>query len=182
MEKINTLKNLPELLQDITEFVELCKTYDVEFELIESETEKLTNNFFFDTLDEQGCRRWEDMLNISRHETDALDDRRFRIKSIYLGDTPYTERTLLEKLEMLVGTGNVTVDIDVENSKVAVRLSLSRKNKIAEVEKMIDRMIPLNMVIDSDLLYNTHERLGVHTHEYLSKFTHQGLKENVLGG
>ena len=64
MEKINTLKNLPELLQDITEFVELCKTYDVEFELIESETEKLTNNFFFDTLDEQGCRRWEDMLNI----------------------------------------------------------------------------------------------------------------------
>ena len=34
MEKINTLKNLPELLQDITEFVELCKTYDVEFELI----------------------------------------------------------------------------------------------------------------------------------------------------
>ena len=55
MEKINTLKNLPELLQDITEFVELCKTYDVEFELIESETEKLTNNFFFDTLDEQGC-------------------------------------------------------------------------------------------------------------------------------
>ena len=122
------------------------------------------------------------MLNISRRETDALDDRRFRIKSIYLGDTPYTERTLLEKLEMLVGTGNVTVDIDVENSKVAVRLSLSRKNKIAEVEKMIDRMIPLNMVIDSDLLYNTHERLGVHTHEYLSKFTHQGLKENVLGG
>ena len=83
---------MPELLQDITEFVELCKTYDVEFELIESETEKLTNNFFFDTLDEQGCRRWEDMLNISRRETDTLDDRRFRIKSIYLGDTPYTER------------------------------------------------------------------------------------------
>lgn len=182
MEKINTLKNLPELLQDITEFVELCKTYDVEFELIESETEKLTNNFFFDTLDEQGCRRWEDMLNISRRETDTLDNRRFRIKSIYLGDTPYTERTLLEKLEMLVGTGNVTVDIDVENSKVTVRLSLSRKNKIAEVEKMIDRMVPLNMVIDSDLLYNTHERLGLYTHAYLSKFTHQGLKENVLGG
>ena len=182
MEKINTLKNLPELLQDITEFVELCKTYDVEFELIESETEKLTNNFFFDTLDEQGCRRWEDMLNISRRETDTLDDRRFRIKSIYLGDTPYTERTLLERLEMLVGKGNVTVSIDVKNYKVTVRLSLSRKNQLAEIIKMIEKMVPLNMIIDVKLLYNTYETLGLYTHDYLGRFTHYALKENVLGG
>lgn len=182
MGKIYTLKYLPEFFHDIIDFAELCKTYDVEFLLLEKEIEKLLNNFFFDFLGEEGCKRWEDILKISMRETDTLEDRRFRIKSIYLGDTPYTERTLLEKLEMLVGTGNVTVDIDVENSKVTVRLSLSRKNKIAEVEKMIDRMVPLNMVIDSDLLYNTHERLGLYTHAYLSKFTHQGLKENVLGG
>lgn len=182
MKKIYTLEYLPEFLQDITDFAELCKTYDVEFLLLEKEIEKLLNNFFFDVLGEEGCKRWEDILKISMRETDTLEDRRFRIKSIYFGDTPYTEITMLERLEMLVGKGNVTVSIDVKNYKVTVRLSLSRKNQLAEIIKMIEKMVPLNMIIDVKLLYNTYETLGLYTHEYLGKFTHQGLKENVLGG
>lgn len=107
MGKIYTLKYLPEFFHDIIDFAELCKTYDVEFLLLEKEIEKLLNNFFFDFLGEEGCKRWEDILKISMRETDTLEDRRFRIKSIYFGDTPYTKKTMLERLEMLVGKGNV---------------------------------------------------------------------------
>ena len=182
MGKIYTLKYLPEFFHDIIDFAELCKTYDVEFLLLEKEIEKLLNNFFFDFLGEEGCKRWEDILKISMRETDTLEDRRFRIKSIYFGDTPYTKKTMLERLEMLVGKGNVTVSIDVKNYKVTVRVSLSRKNQLAEIIKMIEKMVPLNMIIDVKLLYNTYETLGLYTHDYLGRFTHYALKENVLGG
>lgn len=37
MGKIYTLKYLPEFFHDIIDFAELCKTYDVEFLLLEKE-------------------------------------------------------------------------------------------------------------------------------------------------
>jgi hypothetical protein len=49
-----------------------------------------------------------------------------------------------------------------------------------EVGAMLERMVPLNMNIDLDLMYNQHLTVGKFTHEFLSKYTQKGIREEVL--
>ena len=45
---------------------------------------------------------------------------------------------------------------------------------------MLNRVVPANMVIDLDLLYNQHSDFDGLTHEELSVYTHQQLRDEVI--
>ena len=62
----------------------------------------MDNNLFLESMDEAMTARWETMLEITKADNDTLQDRRFhQIQSI--GERPYTEKAIGERLELLSG-------------------------------------------------------------------------------
>ena len=64
--------------------------------------------------------------------------------------------------------------------KLVVRVALSASKQYSEVEKLLKRTVPANMLIDLALLYNQHQTLAGFTHQQLSAFTHKELREDDL--
>ena len=172
---------LPDVLREILEFKELGKTTDERFALLDQESKCVLNNSFISSLDDYGCCRWEKMLHLAKRDTDSIEDRRLRILTKFLNQLPYTEKRLREMLDSICGVGEYTLKVDIELDCVRVRIALSRKNQIHEVNKMLEDVVPLNLWLDVDLLYNQHDYLANYAHRHLRKYTHKQLKEENLG-
>ena len=160
---------LPDVLREILEFKELGKTTDERFAMLDQESKCVLNNSFISSLDDYGCCRWEKMLHLAKRDTDSIEDRRLRILTKFLNQLPYSEKRLLEMLEGLCGLDGYL-------------LELGRKNQFNAVKKMLEEIVPLNLWLDVQLLYNTHRVVGGYTHRHLAQFTHRGLREEDLNG
>lgn len=176
----NTIELLPDFLREIRELKALHTSYDAEFDLIDSAANKLLINFFFDDLDADGCTRWEEMLDLKVGDDDTLDERRLRIKALYLGDTPYTERLFTAMLENIAGVGKAEIKVDIEQYKVDIKIALGSKKQFEEIKALAERVVPLNMGLSVELIYNTYGGLSDYTHGFLGNYTHIYIKENVL--
>lgn len=175
-----TLDYLPDFLKQFKEFQEIAKAEDSVFSSLYEDIEQVLDNFFIETADAIGIRRFEKILGITPMDTDTLDDRRFRVKTYWSQIVPYTEETLRRMLINLVTERGYTLEIDNENYTVFVKVSLGEKKQYNAVMDMLKRIVPCNMLIAIDLKYNTNEILSNYTHEQLSAYTHKQLKEEVF--
>lgn len=172
---------LPDVLREILEFKELGKTTDERFALLDQESKCVLNNSFISSLDDYGCGRWEKMLHLVKRDTDSIEDRRQRILIKFLNQLPYTEKRLMEMLASITGKDGYSLNVDVDDECVRVRIALDRKNQYNEVLKMLEDVVPLNLWLDVQLMYNQHDYVGLYAHKHLSKFTYQQIKEEKLG-
>ena len=85
---------LPDILKNIEEFDRLMQSEQPEVEWLWSEADKYIDNSFVLTQDESTASRWERILHITSKDTDELDVRNFRIRSVMQGKLPYTFRVL----------------------------------------------------------------------------------------
>lgn len=76
--------------------------------------------------------------------------------------------------------GGYTLDVDVEGFTVTVRLALTEKAAYEEVDGLLERIVPLNMIIDLSLLYNQHDLLASYTHSRLGLYTHDQLRNEDI--
>ena len=53
-------------------------------------------------------------------------------------------------------------------------------NNFNDVESLLNRVVPQNMVVTLLQLYNTHAELGRFTHAQLAAYTHNQLRNEVL--
>ena len=176
----NLLNYLPPILHDKKEYIQICKTEDVEINKLFTNINSLFDNLFLESLNLQGVKRWEKMLKITPKQSETLEDRRFRIITRYLTNLPYTKRSLHTILATLCGKDGYKLDINHEKFIVKVKVALGAKHKIDEVKFTLRKVVPANMSLDVNLLYNTHEILSNFTFEELSKFTHEQLREEEL--
>ena len=51
---------------------------------------------------------------------------------------------------------------------------------LAEVARMLDEMVPLNIVLDVSILYNTHRMLQPYTHAQLAQKTHYAIRTEEI--
>ena len=63
---------------------------------------------------------------------------------------------------------------------VIVKIGLEAKNNFSDVESLLDRVVPQNMVVKLLQLYNTHAELGQFTHTQLAIYTHNQLRSEVM--
>ena len=173
---------LPDVLREILEFKELGKTTDERFAMLDQESKCVLNNSFISSLDDYGCSRWEKMLHLVKRDTDSIEDRRLRILTKFLNQLPYTEKRLHEMLEGLCGQDGYHLEVNITEECVRVKIELGRKNQFNAVKKMLEEIIPLNLWLDVQLLYNTHRVVGGYTHRHLAQFTYRGLREEDLNG
>ena len=127
-----------------------------------------------------GIKRYEKMLGIAIKETEKIDVRRFRLFIKFNEKLPYTLTKLKEQLGALCGDDGYSIAVDEANFDLTVKVALKSKGMFDEVGKMLERMVPLNMIIDLDLMYNQHLTLGKFKHCDLHKFTQKQLRDEVL--
>jgi hypothetical protein len=142
----------------------------------------LEKNCIYLEADNPTITRWEKLLKIIPGVTDDLELRRFRVAARLGSQPPYTERQMHKALEALVGSGAYTAVLNVAQEHLSVRIALGRKALLAEAARMLDDMVPLNMVLEVTVMYNTHQVLSAFTHAQLGEKTHYELRNEVIEG
>lgn len=175
---VDITEYFPEIMKEVAEFKSLATAENPELTELWTELDNVMADQFIDTLSENGVKRWEKMMHIKPLDTDNLDLRKFRIKARYNEQLPYTMATLITQLERLCGEGGYFVSL--VGYELTVKIDLGVKKKYDEVQKMLNRICPCNVLIDLSLLYNTWETVSSLTWQQVSAMTWQQLREDVI--
>ena len=149
-------------------------------ELWEAITRILKDSFIYEAT-EYGIKRWEQIINLKPKDTDTLEIRKFRIIAKINEEMPYTYKKLEKQLETLCGKYGYQLSIDQQLYVLKVRVALTARQKVDEVEALLDRIVPCHLIIDINLMYNQHKTLIKQTHKMLHQYTHKQLREEVMG-
>jgi hypothetical protein len=142
--------------------------------------ETALNDQFIESASENSIARWEKMLKIVPKSTQSLKDRRFTIITKMNEHPPYTMSALKQKLEYLCGKNGYSVELDAEKFTLKVRIALTSRNSFDDVCAMLEKIVPLNMVIDASLMYNQHKSFANYTNGQMSVYRHEQLRNEVL--
>ena len=174
---------LPYVIREYDVLPAIMEGEQPEFEAAWAYADDLLNNQFVHTAGNLGLSRWEKILEITPKGTDTIDDRRFRVLSVLNAQLPYTLTQLRVILESLCGPGNFSAEIAEGTYILKVRITVQAKNNYDDVEALLERVVPVNIVIDLAQLFNTHTDLPPFTHAQLATYTHYELRtENITAG
>lgn len=166
-------------LRELKEFKEISNAEEPEIKNLLEDIDRALNNMFIETADEYGIERFESMMGIYPEAGDTLETRRFRVLIKWSDKLPYTEEALKSLLETLCGKDGFMVISDYANYALSVKLALYNEHNVKQVEELLDRVVPANIVTQV-ILFNTHEALTACTHEQLTQYTHKGVREAIL--
>lgn len=174
---------LPEILQKYAEFKEMAKVEQPQVEELWENIDRLFQEAFVYDESEIGADKWEHIMCIEPFDTDALEVRNLRIHGRMLEDVPYTYRFLCRQMETLCGKDGFTIELIKDDFILKVRVSLKIKKMISEVGKMVERIAPLNLILDVELAYNTHRMLKNYglTHRQLRNYAFGDIKTTYFG-
>lgn len=180
MREIALLKKLPPIFRECGVFKAIDGAEKVQLTALWTAIDAARNNQYIQTLDAYGTKRWEKLLGIFPKATDSIEDRRFAILSKVNERVPFTYIFLQNQMILLCGKNGYTLSLDNHHYCLKVRVELWRKAMIETIAGLLSRVVPANMVIDLDLLYNQHLDLAQFTHGYLHTRTYKFLREEVL--
>lgn len=171
---------LPDHSAEIKEMAAIMDAEQPEVETLWGEIDTSLADQFLTTATERGIARWEKMLSISPRATDTLDDRRFRVLAKVNEQLPFTKITLREQLTALCSERGFRFAIKHGEYRVEVRVELTARKMIDEVESLLRRVLPANLLIDLTLLYNQWENVKTRTWGAIKTKTWKALKEEEL--
>lgn len=175
--EVRYLEQLPEILHEVIEIRAFAAAEEPLLEALwRSVYQSIDNNFVL-TADEEGVRHYEMMLNLKVPASDSLETRRLRILARMQEQAPYTWIVLNRILTSLLGAGNFVLTRDVAAKLLSVRLELTIRRQYDILAETLERIVPVNMIIDIGLRYNTHAKLSKYTHAELSAFTQFELRD-----
>lgn len=177
---INISRYFPITVKNTKKFIKIAESENPEFNMLWKELDNLLSNQFINTLTEYGVLRWEKILKINPKEKDTLEDRKIKIILNIYEKLPYTITVLKEMLEDICGKDGYTINIIHNKYLLIVKICLEKKYYFNEVNDLLKRIIPANMILDFDLIYNTHETMSLYTHKHLNHFKHKEMKAEVL--
>lgn len=168
---------LPPILKDIYEFQLLCGSGDAELAELKKHIDDSIKEMFVYTAENEGLTRLEKILNITVSTDDDIDYRRFRILTKLNG----SERNLIKKIQIIVGD-DFDIDYYWSEYRLSVKLPLKNKKYLDAVKQMLDDTVPLNLIIDAVLKYNTYGMIKTKklTYGALKKKTYNQIREEEL--
>lgn len=145
--KVDLVSYLPPFVAEYKEINATLTAENPEFEIAWDAANRVLYNEFIATADEYGISRFEKILNIFPSVEDTLESRRARVAARWFTSIPYTEKVFLEKLITLCGENNFTLTKAYENYRIELEVDLELFGQVEELERIIDTMLPCNMVI-----------------------------------
>ena len=167
---VDVLDYLPKVVRTIKEFEVLGNAENPEINNLWLDNQIVLNNQFINNLDEQGCARWEKMLDITPKGTATVEDRRLAILARINTSLPYTYRQL-ENFLRNICADDYTMTLDNENYTLTVLLSLSRQNQFDEVSNLLAKVIPANLIFNVSLKYNQYKIIKPYRYRLLVNYT-----------
>lgn len=138
------IERLPPILQEIKEIQVIYDTTEPELQRIKEKIMDNCNSQFIQTADIKGIRRFEEILNIPKKESDSLEIRRNRVLIKWNQQVPYTLRAVQRRLELMCG-GKENFEFIVDNDKLEIRLVLKEEvwTITKEVMQFLEEAVPL---------------------------------------
>ena len=177
---MDLLEYLPDFMSGLKELQELTAAEQPEITAAIQAVRNAPEDFFITTLSPEGAKRWEELLALPVQEAAQIEDRRFRILTKAAEQRPFTLLRLKELMATLCGENGFTVAMSCSTFTLTVRVELTAKQNYDDVDTLLDRIVPENIVIDLSLLYNQHQRLAAYTHTQLAAYTHYEIRNEVL--
>lgn len=147
--EVDLVSYLPPFLAEFKEIAVALEAENPEFILVWSAAERVLKNEFIETADEYGISQFEKILKILPSTEDTLESRRARVGARWFNTIPYTLKAFIAKLIALCGDSDFTVTKEYESYKIEISTSLELFGQIEELERIIDSMIPCNMIAHS---------------------------------
>lgn len=180
MREVDVSKYYPSIMQEVREFQHISIAENPELNLVWEELQNVLDDQFIRDATLNGVARREKPLRIIPKTSDTLDVRKFRLLSRYNEDIPYTVPNLRNQLTNLCGPNGYRINFLNNTFTLIVKVELVAKQNLDTVRELLERMVPLNMIIECDLMYNQHKTLRVYTHRQLQQFTQFTLRNEVL--
>lgn len=180
MRQPNILDYLPEVFKAISEIQTHAGAENPELATVWQGVEDAYNDQFLYTMTENGIKRWEKMLAIVPMGTDSLEDRRFRIINRINAKLPYTYKMLESHLVQMCGEDGYIMSYDPDTWTLTIKIALTSKKQYDEILELVNQMIPVNIILDYDLLYNSHRVLSAYTYGNLASYTYAALRNEVI--
>lgn len=147
---IDLKKHLPQ----VTKSEEMIEIMDTESKVFQEKWETLSviqMNRFISTVDEKGIRWFERLLRIIRKGT--LEDRRKKVYYEWNKKIIYTDRTLRELLDNLLGEDAYDIEFKYNDYEIIFEIYISKTDfNLAELFILLREIIPANEIIRFDLI------------------------------
>lgn len=166
--------------QDDKQFAVVVGMETPEIEDLWDGCDNIRNDLFIESLTAAGATRTEGIMGLKVKATDSLDVRRFRIAAKNNEQLPYSFNIINQQLATLCGVDGYSFAVDYAAREIAVRVALTAKGMYDEIENLLLRIRPVNMVVDLSLLYNQWITLSAMRWSELSTKTWYQVRNEVV--
>ena len=171
------LNYLPPVLQDVREYKAILSTAaQPEYDALWEARKNVEADQCLSTLTPNGVSRWAKILQLTFAPSANLEDQRFAIQTRLNEKVPYTIRTLKAMLNTLIGEEGYEIELEEGGYMLTVNVALAHKPTFSTIEDLLQRVVPLNMIINLPSMYNPHSLLAGFTHAQLAAYTHYSLR------
>ncbi|MDR1755101.1 MAG: YmfQ family protein [Eubacterium sp.] len=178
--KISLFSFLPPFVRNCKEFKYITDIEDFEIECFWELLKKESDNFFIKSSDEDGIKRYENMLKICPKRNDTIEDRITKALLKINENTPFTLRWLKARLADICGIGGFDVVLERNDYIINVEIALAKKDKYEIVESLLNRICPANLIINILNKLNKHLTLHSFAHSQMNKKSHYQLRNEAL--
>ncbi len=169
---------LPFFVYNTKEFKELFKILQPKIDSLFIETDKILTDMFVLGCSEYATKRYEKIVGIMPKLTDSLEKRQLDILAIYNEVPPFTYERLYEMLESLLGKDGFKMSLDIPNYYLKIVLKRDKLQFIKQVNDMLERIVPVNIILDYSIDWNTWSDLKPFTWGTLLSATWKEVRED----
>lgn len=167
-----------EAVKGIPDLDQFNVSVDKQIEKLNTEITRLDEDNFFDNTSESRVIRWEKILSLTPRADDTLDERRFAVHTRVIDKLPYTFRIIEKELKALSPESEFTRQMSANGMTVTVKLPLTSVSKIADVDSLLDKKLPLDVTYEIIVQYNTWDEYSSQTWGNLSNMTWNDMRIN----
>ena len=173
------IKYLPDFMQSFKQLQELTKVEDSFLNNLKENVNLSLKNTFILDADELAISHFEKIVGITPSFNDNLETRRLNVFTRFNQKLPYTISSLKDTLNTIIGQENYSIELDYNNFKLDIVLKANVKNKVDILKNILEFVLPLNIIFDINIKYNTWKAVKKYTWREVYQNTWGTLKERI---
>ncbi|WP_250278896.1 putative phage tail protein [[Clostridium] colinum] len=169
---------LPQFMQDIEEIKSIMFVTEEEVNYLNQDIESILNDFFIIGSSKIATKHYEKMLEITPKLTDSIEKRQYDILAIYNQTLPFTLENLQNSLDSICGEKNYSINMIYDKFILNIILALNKKELFEVVNNLLERIVPMNLIINLSIDYNVWKDLNKFKWKDIKKYKWCDIKES----
>ena len=138
---------LPEYFRPIIELREILKAHGYSLDKLDETSEKVKDNNYIATCDEETIAYYEKLLGITYRFGDTMEYRRARVLQKYNTIVPFSIEFLRDKLTELYGEDGYEMSVDSAACKLKIKVTSDRYGAIDLLYDLLWDVVPAHIQI-----------------------------------